>query len=236
MSFVPWFPLVGSAVRFRLIAPRALRLLLATGAVLCPGAAFAEAPVIALEEGAVAVSGVTASGRVAWMSIAFERVDLQAHLSRRDLVLDDEDGDGVVRVELEGGVPLSSLFAAVDMATGELAVATPEGSPFREVDFPGRGIGAELRTFEDRRRLLDLLLVRPGGGEDAGVWSLSLADGGPGDDDGRQDRSLRARTGDFRPVADSPPPPERLAPGDVLIGFDPETLELFSVRLPGGGA
>lgn len=236
MSSEVLLPLAVSSVRFRRVAPNALRLLLAAAAVLCPRAAFAEAPVIALEEGAVAVSGVTASGRVAWFSMAFERVDLQAHLSRRDLVLIDEDGDGVVRVELEGGVPLSSLFAAVDMTTGELAVATPEGSPFREVVFPARGLGAELRTFEDRRRLLDLLLVRPGGGEGAGVWSLSLADGGPGDDDGRQDRSLRARSGDFRPVADSPPPPERLAPGDVLIGFDPESLELFSVRLPGGGA
>jgi hypothetical protein len=209
-------------------------LLLALLAVVC-AAATSAAPTIVFDDESVSVSEITASGRVAFFSMAFERAGFRDRLTRRDDLLTDEDGDGTVRVDLERPVPPASLWVAVDLATGELALALPEGSPFREVAFPARGLGAELRWLEDRRNLLDLFLVRAGNGADAGAWGISLADGGSGDDDRSQNRSIRAATLDFRPVGDSPQPPERLAPGDLLVGFDPDTLELYAVRLPGGG-
>jgi len=196
-------------------------LLLSFLVAVCAAAASA-APTIVFDDESVSVSEITPSGRVAFFAMAFERAGFRSRLTRLDDLLTDDDGDGMVRV-------------AVDLATGELALALPEGSPFREVAFPARGLGAELQSLEDQRLLLELFLVRAGAGADAGAWGISLADGGPGDDDRSQNRSIRAATLDFSPVGDSPPPPERLAPGDLLVGFDPDTLELYAVRLPGGG-
>ena len=126
------------------------------------------------------------------------------------------------------------MWAAVDLATGGFTLAAPEGFELRQVSFPGNALGAARRALSDRRRFLEILVVRPGAGADAGAWGGRFGDGSPSDDDGVEDRGVRARLSSLEPIApDGVPAPDHLAAGDVVIVVDPETLQFYATRLAG---
>ena len=136
-----------------------------------------------------------------------------------------------MRLELGQEVPLRSVWFAVDLATGETAMATPEGFPLMEMDLPGNAIPAALNRLDLERRFAYLVLVRPG----VGAWHLRVGDGGASDEDGEPDGTLRAALSGLTAVEEGgSPPPERFSPRDVLLIIDPERLELATVRIGGG--
>lgn len=180
------------------------------------------------------VSAVSPGGRVAIFGVGRGFNGYMGTLVRRWEVLADDDGDGVVRLDLAGPVQHKSVWAAVDLASGELALAAPVGFELREVGFPGRGIGAARKSLTDSRRYLDALWVRPGGGADAGAWQAIFGDGGASDDDGVENRSVRAVVTAFSPIEPGAVgAPEKLVGGDVVVGVDAETLEIYAARLAG---
>ncbi|HWM91947.1 MAG TPA: hypothetical protein VN493_14370 [Thermoanaerobaculia bacterium] len=131
-------------------------------------------PEISFEPEAVVARGIAPKGQVVWFSVAREISRQSTTIVPRHETRMDDDGDGTVRLELGQEVPLRSIWFAVDLATGETAVATPEGFPLLNMDLPGRAIPAALNRLDLERRSAYLLLVRPG----VGAWQLRSATAG----------------------------------------------------------
>jgi hypothetical protein len=201
---------------------------LAVGLVLLASPLSATPPEITFEPGAVVARGITSKGQAVWFSVAREISRRSIHVVPRHAVEVDDDGDGAVRLELEQEVPLRSIWFVVDLATGETAVATPEGFPLLEMDLPGKAIPAALNRLDLERRFAYLLLVRPG----VGAWQLRIGDGGESDEDGEPDGTLRAALSSLAPLQEGgPPAPERFSPRDVLLVIDPGRMESAAVRI-----
>jgi hypothetical protein len=207
---------------------------LAAAALLAAVPAWAAPPLFEFEAQAVVVSGLEPGSRVALLGISRGFNGFTSYVLRYDEVL-TMGAEGSARLELELPVSLDSVWAAVDLATGEVGLGAPEGSAIREVSFSGSAIDADGRSVTEARRWVDLLWVQPGAGA-GGVWGARLRDGGPSDEDGIEDLSIRAPMSAFAPTvagsAEAPEAPERLASGDVLVAIDPETLEISATRLP----
>jgi hypothetical protein len=244
---VPRSPLRWSTPSSRMLR-RALALMLA----LCwasPGFAQPQpAPelVLELEAGALVARGASPNAEVAFFGVAKAIEHYSATVFRRHEVVADADGDGEVRWELDREIPTASVWVAVDLASGKLALAAPPLSPYGELALPesgvGRGEGGRPDWVElDGRVSLDLFLARPGNpgtdrGIDRGAWAVRVGDGGPDDDDGESDRRLVTSLARLLPVSGSPGSPGapgHLAAGDVLVLVDPDRMEI-AVRTIGG--
>lgn len=187
---------------------------------------------VTLESDAVVVSGVTANGKAALLGVTREIGEDDYPMVKRHLeVLADDDGDGTIRYPVEPGIPLRSVWAVVDMTSGDHDSVAPQAFGERRVNWRGRGL--ERRSdgrdaVEDRRTLLELLVVRPG----AGAWALRVRDGQETDGDGRIDGRLEGVLADMQPLADSPEPPSVLQPDDVVLALDPSAMEITLVKVP----
>lgn len=197
-------------------------------------AAPAAPPRISFEERAVVVDGLAAGGRLALSGAATGREGYVPYLFRHDEVL-TADATGTVRLELDRPVPEDSVWFAVDMADGQLAIAAPDGTELREVALPARALRQALDGLDDERRFLYVLVVRPAAAsaapEEAGAWTMAVGDGSESDGDGRQDGRVSALLVDLKPLGEGPPPPEKLAPGLVLVAVDAMTLDFYAATL-----
>jgi hypothetical protein len=192
-------------------------------------------PTISFEEQAVVVEGLAAGADTilfgAGRGVA-GFLPYQTRFSERRTA----DAEGTARFELAQPLPTSSVWVVVDLAAGGATLAAPEGSELREVHFPGRGLPASLERLEDARSGLEVLWVRPLGtapepAEGAGAWGGRVRDGSGRDGDDREDRRLSVRLDLLDAIGASPPAPARLTAGDVLVGIDTETLEIYTFRL-----
>lgn len=211
-------------------------------AVLClagsaPAVAQPSAPPpleITLEEGTAKATGVTAGAQVAWLSVWRDFPEASLRITRIVEVTEDEDRDGATDLELEAAAPHQSVWVAVDLTSGAIAVEAPEGYPLQTPDFrPGAiqvGHGGSGDLLEQDRRFLLVLLVRPG----VGAWSEVVGDGGQNDVDDEGNGRLTLAFESLQPLAESPPlQPAVLKPGDVLVSIDMDSLETSLARLPG---
>ena len=213
--------------RILFIGPTAL---LAIVALALP--AHADGPVLTLETQAAVASGITPGGSVALFTAARGFNGFLPYLIHRREVVSDDDRDGAVRLEASFPIPLQSVWAAVDLATGGFTLAAPEGFELREVSFLGNAFGAVRRSLADRRRFLEILVVRPSASADTNAWKKSFSDSSPSDDNGVEDLGVRAQLSSLEPLAPSGgPAPNHLAGGDVLIVVDPYTLEFYAAQL-----
>lgn len=176
------------------------------------------------------VHAVTPGGSVALYGLLHEPTGWSLRISELADLLTDDDGDGMVRYELGRNVPVVSVWLAVDLSTGELAVSAPEGFTPRELTFPPgvlrSGLGNRLNRLEMTGRTVHALVARPGVDPAlTGAWLLRLGDGGDQDDDGAYDGKMGFLLAQMTPVGTSPLPPEEIAGGDVIALIDPETLD-----------
>ena len=122
----------------------------------------------------------------------------------------------------------------VDLASGAHIVADPPGSQSMALVLPGTELrraderDAMPNRFDARGTSLEVLLVRPR----QGAWRLSLGDGDPDDLDGQPNGRIQWGPSAGRPVAASPRAPRDFAPGDVVIGVDPNRLEYYEFQAP----
>ena len=137
------------------------------------------------------------------------------------------DADGTARYT-PPSLPLFSIWIAVDLKSGAVAVATPPGSPVQAKQLPAPGLRRDqagaIAALQSGREAAEVLVVRP----NVGAWYVSNGDGGANDDD----RIVNGRTTTLpqamQPIGNSPPAPNRIVPHDIVVIVDPGTMEYFA--------
>ena len=185
----------------------------------------------ALESDGVVVSGVAAKGRIALLGVTREIGEDDFPMVKRHLeVLADEDGDGVIRYPVEPGVPVRSVWAVVDLASGSFDTVAPQAFGVRRVNWRGRGPQRRQDgrdAVEDQRTLVELLVVRP----EVGAWAMRVSDGNPSDGDERIDGRLEGILDRMEPLAASPQAPSVFQRDDVVLALDPALMEITLIKV-----
>jgi hypothetical protein len=180
---------------------------------------------ITFEAQAVVASGLTPGEKVAWFGVE-QRID--ADFSReivRRFDLAAAGADGTARLALKQPAAERSFWVAVDLKSGEYALAAPGGYRIRRPLRPSQvsaaaGSGSD-RIVDDRRYLVGLV-VRPG----EGAWSFVGGDGGDQDADLRNDGRVRFALDGLTPLPGSPPPPSQVNGSDLWFIVDPLKMEI----------
>ncbi len=181
-------------------------------------------------EGVVA-SALEPGATAAVFSVSRESLPWSVRLVRWSELVADDDGDGSVEIRPERGVSQASVWAVVDLSTGELAIGGPEGSSAREVAFDGsRGLArspeGSLRRLKHDFESVELLVARPG----EGAWTFAASEGGPRDRGVSSDGELEVDLSEADPVGQTESAFDELRAGDVVLGVDPRALRFFAVR------
>ncbi len=200
------------------------------------GSVVAAQPTLSLAGTTVALDGASPGGTVAFFSVS--RVPLgysQQVEVLREVALADASGRAEWSVD---HVPaLKSVWAAVDLTSGDWALAVPTGGVVRQqpLDLGAfeRGANGELSALRYAGHVvLEALLVRTElSAESQGVWGLRLSDGGETDGDGEHNDAIRLAPSSMEAIAETTPPPSAFAPGDVVILIDSDRLEVSALRL-----
>lgn len=185
------------------------------------------APVLELGESSVSVRLGAPGGAVVLFGFAHRERHFITTLLRYEEILEDRDGDGVVGIDLGEALPPASLWVGVDRVSGSSAIAAPPGFTLREISLPKGWIPETLDRLDLALSMAEVLLVRPS----VGAWGLRVGDGGASDEDGAADGGIRAALAAMWSLGDSPLPPERLQPGDVVVVIDTQNLQIAVVRL-----
>ncbi len=222
----------------RRVRPSILLLFLALPGGAAPAAALGMAPIplkpaassppqIVFEPDAVLVSGLGPEAQVFLHGVSrYHDAYYWALVPTDEMLTADESGS--VRYEVPDGVAPFSVWAAVDAATGELAIASPEGSIGQEVPFPADGLdqtpGAVVSRLHTTWERAEVLFVRPG----VGAWRGIASRGG------RSSPTAAGAAVDLAsalPIQAAPAPPAALVPGDVVMAVNLDTLDYFAARL-----
>lgn len=178
-----------------------------------------------LEPGAELVVFMVSRSVIAWVPRSTSSADI-----RRD---DDEDSE--VTIPLDEAVPAKFVAVAIELSSGRFNVLTPQGSPVREIPAPadsfGQGPGRRFDRLQDHSDLAVMLLVRPGEGDDSGVWSLTTGDGAATDESPAGDGAVWTSASSMQPVGESGPPPGEYQKDDLLIRVAPRVGEYFTARI-----
>jgi hypothetical protein len=199
-------------------------------------AAAAQPPTIAFDGAMVRATGITRGGKVAWFGVGHLHEEAALHIISRHGFVVDTDGDGEVSFEIAPEVPVHSVWIAVDMESGELAVASPEGHELRLLDLPPNaihpGVSGGSDVFEDGHRMLQVVVVRPRSGA---AWGVDVADGGSHDGDGEGNGRLKLPLEALTPLEGSPElRPAVLTAGDIFVAIALDSLETYAAKLPVG--
>ncbi len=211
---------------------RALRLSSLAALLFSAPVLASAAPSVTLEPTAVVASGVTAGQSVLFFGLTRAEKRYNAVYATHREILRDEDGDGVVRFEPEAGVPWKSVFFAVDLGNGELAVASPEGFPLTEAPLAAedvrRGPSGDLDRLHIADRRAEVTVVRLG----TGAWGGEVYDGAPADRDAGLYDEMEVDLTDLAALESSPAALESLAGSDLILVIHPEYVLHSFYRVP----
>ena len=186
---------------------------------------------VVIKDTRVTVSGVTPHGKVVFFGIGRFVHGYRVTVRRFDETRLDDDGDGVVDLDIKEKVPWKTVFAAIDFTSGRFAMATPEGFPLLPMTLSEDPVAGE-RGVLDRivvlHRFCDVLLVRPG----VGAWGQILADGNKSDEDRLSNSRAMLKISRAVAIADDlPPAPSTIEPGDVVVLIDSQKMESYAVEV-----
>lgn len=179
----------------------------------------------------VKIANATPGGSVVLFSCARTSRQGRTHVTRQALTLVDDNGDGIIEFTPEVGIPLRSVWIAVDHLSGALAAGAPISFPLTISEltagaFKNDADGAIAQLEKQLRRLM-LLLVRPGNG----AWTSAARDGDRPDADQMRNARVALAFGAARPIRGSPAAPSQLRPGDVVVAIDPSHLDIYVARI-----
>jgi hypothetical protein len=182
---------------------------------------------VELAASSIVVKDVT-PGEAVILFGASHRAGESIELKRSRQLLVDGDRDGSVEFALDAGVPVDSIWIAVDISSGRSALAAPSQSAFRKLEFPAgvlhKGPSGSYERYASGRRMVDLLIVRPR----VGAWVAHAIDGHQTDADQRQDGTTSVVFAHGRGLgAAAAPPPRHLTPRDVVVVIDVRHMEYY---------
>lgn len=188
------------------------------------------APVVRFEPSHVSATGITPRGRAVVVGVAHEPREFWTNIVHRQFIVTDDAGTGTVRLDLNTEVATDSGWAVVDLTTGEVAIGTPEESPFTVVGFSNGAIrrneAGEFSQIVGDRDYIDLVLVRPG----EGAWLFYGEDGHSNDRDHQRNGRTTVDPELMRPIGDSPAAPKHLRKGDRLVVIAPYARTISTVE------
>lgn len=208
---------------------------LALAAVVAVSSAFADPHQMTVQVGKneVVVSGVSPGADVyLFGGLQVGHTDYSS-LVPVDLTSSDDDRDGVVRFAYPKGVPLRSVWIAVDQRNGEIAAGVPTGYTLKMTSIPPgawkRKDGSSIDALALEHRALEFLVVHPG----QATWRWQADQGSVRDDDGVNDGVLMISAEHLRPtVKKGPAAPHAFSTGDLVVAIDPFSLEVLTSRVP----
>ncbi len=197
--------------------------------------AWGLAPTIELptdSRGEIAISETSQGATVALIGASRRWNGHGSTLSLVSEALSDDDRDGSVALSPHGGVSEQSLWITVDVATGAVSTASPEGAVTHAFDLTDselrRGPFDELSRIRLTGRQANVLLVRPG----QGAWRRMVGDRSLYDEDDIGDGAFTLALDQMVPFVGNEPPPSLLEDDDVLVILDPHRLA-FAVTTAG---
>jgi hypothetical protein len=187
-------------------------------------------PVITFEEQAV-VAQVTPGATTAWFSVVHEWQGYRLKIFDRAQLLADEDGDGIVRMELSGPSKRNSVWMVTDLASGEYAFAVPEGCTLKREPLPPDSVHFAFHSVNSSLTVSDdsviVWLVRPG----TGAWIVPVDDGATSDFDSLTDGIVTASSAQLQPVGETLASNLNFTTGDIVVAIDPMTLKVLDLRV-----
>jgi hypothetical protein len=173
------------------------------------------------------VTGLTPGGEAVVAAALLEKVVFVARQSRLAARLVDDDADGEVVFELGAPAPTSSVWLAVDLATGAPALGFPGAGSFLPATLAG-GESVDFRISPTvvyfGRPQAEIVVVRPGGAGVAGAWARRVVDGSP-EDVNPEPGLVALWVGSLQPADEqTAAAPEALRDGDVILRVEPNTL------------
>ena len=175
----------------------------------------------------IQVVGASPGGQVVLVGVQREPIPGASSIATWARAIADDDADGSVGLDLERPVAIKSAWAAIDMATGDVATATGPGFVPKIVRLGADSLEVDPETGEIRIRfeseVLQIVLIRP----TVGAWATRAYDGGNGDADGAQDFSLHFETTSLRPLLPEFGDFANLQDGDKIGAVDERNLTLF---------
>ncbi|MCU1246673.1 MAG: hypothetical protein JWN02_2583 [Acidobacteria bacterium] len=198
-------------------------------AILFLAAPLTAAPVIVVDATGVTVSGITAHAQVAMFAVWVETPKWQTERGRAAELITDTAGSGTIRWTRH--VPAHSLWVAVDMSSGAVAVSPAVINTYRPAPFPADGLkrdaNGQVTQLALRNGTLELLVVRPG----EGAWWGSFHQGGSLDADGIDDGQLALDPRRLQGVPTVSAPAPLFQTGDVVILVDPDTSAFYTLTV-----
>ena len=150
-----------------------------------------------------------------------------------DLTASDDDRDGIVKFAYAKGVPLRSVWIAVDQRNGDIGAGVPSGYTLRMTSIPPgawkRKSGPGIDALAIEHKALEYLVVHPG--QDA--WRWEADQGSKRDEDGLNDNIVTVSPGSFLPGKKGKgKPPNIFSASDVVVAVDPFSLAVLTSRVP----
>ena len=177
---------------------------------------------LTFKQNAVTVGGATAGHQVVAFGIGIGKHGRAPLLTRYVRALTDDDGDGAVTFAVRN-LPSRSVWVAVDLESGEHAVATPTGETPAALDFPADAWRGGRADVDVAGAWLEVLVVR----RKVGAWTLRTADGGSNDADGASNGVLKVRLDRMERLTGEEKGPSFTIPKDLIVVIDPHTLRYF---------
>ena len=178
----------------------------------------------------VVASNAAAGSQVLFFGDQVEpRTYTSAYFHGADIVT--ASGTGTATFDIRRPIPRSSVWIAVDLATGDTAVGLQPGSTASEYVFNADTLKHEftgnIAKLDLPFLLADILLVRPG----EGAWRVSAADGGRHDGDGLQNGQMTLSLEALDEIEKDKKPPHALKKGDVLVIVSPRSLRYAVIKV-----
>ena len=195
----------------RAAAVRVARMVIVVVVGLIAQPMLAGPPGLRIEDLQIVVTGATPSSSVLLFGISYEELRYPPRISYKAEFVETAE-DGSYRRTTARQIPLTSVWFIADLKTGDYAVASRDDYKVKSRQLPPaalrrRAPGASAAIKNGGHEGV-VLLFRP----KVGAWQAA---GGP---------LLELQS--FKPVGSSPPPPDDLSEGDVVIAVDPITLDL----------
>lgn len=216
-----------SATRLLRCRPVALAFLL-----FLPSAFGATAPSlsIALKPFGVEVTNASVSGDVVLFSETVSSATYYPVYCHVALAA-TADKAGAVIFSTKHAADPRGVWLAIDVNSGDVAIATPSGGVPAAIVLPdsarGKDASGQIVKLQLPFDIADLLLVRPG----EGAWHVTAIDGGPKDEDHTQNGETSMAFDTLSEVKKNGKPPHALKRGDVIVAVEARTFRYTIIRV-----